>query len=655
MPPTAGEARPLGQPDQLRRRRSQLRDQDEPGQRRQRPQRGGHGGLRGTTSSQHVGDADLLRPDHDDYSAVGVLAARRPPPQPPVAAACRAPATRVATTTGTPTEQTNTQPHDRVARPDQTGSNPSGSDTTNPSNRPTNPSEYRPTGARRRTPPPGPGGNQGGNQNQPCPVSCRPAASGRPAAAATPAAAGWAPAAGTAGAAVASAPAAAVPAARWRGWLRGRFRPRRARSRGRQPGGAAAAAEGAPGRGGLGGGRGWAWVAWAAWVVAAAGARRRGRHRARAAVVPGRARPARDVRHRRGHRTAGDRRVGKPVLEKPLTLHVEALGPPGADGEPRRPARHAETAGRVAAQVRPEPIEIEARKEFMRLGLLDNRGRVDVEVAASLAVLCRAGAEFYGWINEGDKTKGVLAGAIGREAMLAVRDGDMVTVTQIRPETLPMALVSQTPDVAPSRGEAVNVLRSDMLASAGGRQRTAAGVGMRPAPPEVRIVQQIMAQPTTGGGELYVAVRDRVGRRKSVPDPLRYADTADRPLAEPHDPHQRRRATGPRRPGHPRRPGGPPTGDAPKPVALRRGGGRLVHRRRLRLAVQARCVVNQLRRGRRPPVLACRVRLSGPVPMPGSSGQWVGEVPGTVRSSPSVRPRPAPPRRRGRSGGPPRR
>jgi hypothetical protein len=161
----------------------------------------------------------------------------------------------------------------------------------------------------------------------------------------------------------------------------------------------------------------------------------------------------------------------------------------------------------------------------MRLGLLDNRGRVDVEVAASLAVLCRAGAEFYGWINEGDRTKGVLAAAIGREALLAVRNGATVTATQIRPESLPMALVNQLPDVPPARGEAVNVLRSDMLASVGGRQRTAAGVGMRPAPPEVRIVQQIIAQPTTGGGELYVAIRDRMARRRPVPDPLRYADT----------------------------------------------------------------------------------------------------------------------------------
>jgi hypothetical protein len=213
------------------------------------------------------------------------------------------------------------------------------------------------------------------------------------------------------------------------------------------------------------------------------------------------------------------------VLEKPLKLHVEAL------------ARlvQMENLGDLHVTIKPQAVwrrkadqellEVEVRKEFMQLGLLDNRGRVDVEVAASLAVLTRAGAEFYGWINAGDKTKGVLAGAIGREAILAVRDGMMVTVTQIRPESLPMALVNQTPDVPPSRGEAVNVLRSEMLATVGGRQRTAAGVGMKPAPPEVRIVQQIIAQPTTGGGELYVAVRDRMGRRKPAAEPLRYADT----------------------------------------------------------------------------------------------------------------------------------
>jgi len=213
------------------------------------------------------------------------------------------------------------------------------------------------------------------------------------------------------------------------------------------------------------------------------------------------------------------------VLEKPLKLHMEALARLVRMenlGELHVTLKPAAVWRRKADQQR---LETEARNEFQRLGLLDRRGRVEVEVAASLAVLCRAGAEFYGWINEGDNTKGVLAGAIGREAILAVRDGSMVNLTQIRPETLPNALVRQTPEVPPSRGEAVSVLRSDMLATVAGRQRTAAGVGMRPAPPEVRIVQQVISQPTTGSGELYVAVRDRMGRRTPARTPLRYADT----------------------------------------------------------------------------------------------------------------------------------
>jgi hypothetical protein len=213
------------------------------------------------------------------------------------------------------------------------------------------------------------------------------------------------------------------------------------------------------------------------------------------------------------------------VLAKPLTLPAEALArlvQMENLGDLHIALKPAAKWRRKAIQ---EQIETVLRSEFQRMGLLDNRGRVDSEVAASLAVVCRAGAEFYGWIKADGRTRGVLAAAIGREAILAVRDGDDVTLSQIRPETLPMALVAQTPEVPPATGQQVSLLQSELKAGASGRVRTEAGVGMRPAPPEVRMAQQIAQQPTLGGGELYVAVRDRLGRRKTVPDPLRYADT----------------------------------------------------------------------------------------------------------------------------------
>ncbi|MPZ84395.1 MAG: hypothetical protein GEV28_29985 [Actinophytocola sp.] len=213
------------------------------------------------------------------------------------------------------------------------------------------------------------------------------------------------------------------------------------------------------------------------------------------------------------------------VLAKPLTLRTDSLS---------RLVRR-ENMGELHVTLKPQAvwrprdeeqrIESATRAELTRLGLFDRSGRPDVELVASLTVLCRAGAEFYGWINEGDTTRAVLAAAIGREAILAIREGDTVRLNQIRPDSLPEVLVAQTPDVPPARGEAHSILRSEALAAVGGRHRTEAGVGSRPAPPSVRAVQQIAAQPTTGGGELFVAVRDRMARRRPVAYPLRYADT----------------------------------------------------------------------------------------------------------------------------------
>jgi hypothetical protein len=213
------------------------------------------------------------------------------------------------------------------------------------------------------------------------------------------------------------------------------------------------------------------------------------------------------------------------TLSRPLTLEadelvrllrLENLGEPHIALKP---------LGVWRPKAEEQQVESRIRARFTQLGLIDPRGRLDAELSASLAVLCRAGAEFYGWINQGDVTLAVLAAAIGREALLALREGDLVTLTQIRPESLPEVVIAQLPEVPPARGKAHNVLRSEALAAVGGRANTEAGVGRRLASADVRAVQDIAAMPTTGGGELHVAVRDRMARRRAVRYPLRYADT----------------------------------------------------------------------------------------------------------------------------------
>jgi hypothetical protein len=173
-----------------------------------------------------------------------------------------------------------------------------------------------------------------------------------------------------------------------------------------------------------------------------------------------------------------------------------------------------------------EAVAAEVREEIAGLGWYDRRQRLDAEVAAALAVLCRGQSEFYGWISHGEATIGVLAAAIGGQALLAVRDRETVWLKPVGWPKLADALVGQTADVPAARGRAVSVARSDVLGSVRGQRLTEAAVQVTRADVATRRAQQITALATSGSGELYAAVRDSVGRHR-VSVPLCYADTAD--------------------------------------------------------------------------------------------------------------------------------
>ena len=168
-----------------------------------------------------------------------------------------------------------------------------------------------------------------------------------------------------------------------------------------------------------------------------------------------------------------------------------------------------------------------AREGASRLGWLDRHGRLDVDVTASLAVVCRGGVEFKGWISStstGDT--GVLVAATGREAILAVAGRGEVSLRRAPPKKLAETLTAQIPDVRAGDGAAVSVPLED-LRNATQWQRPAPGtVAARPVPrADLRQVLRITGLPTTGSGELWIAIRDSMGRRRQIPSPLRYADT----------------------------------------------------------------------------------------------------------------------------------
>jgi hypothetical protein len=165
-----------------------------------------------------------------------------------------------------------------------------------------------------------------------------------------------------------------------------------------------------------------------------------------------------------------------------------------------------------------------AYEEAARCGWLDRGGRLDVEVVESLSVLCRAGVEFSGWIaSQENGTVGVLAGARGREGILAVREGGDVRLRRAQPKKLAEALVAQLPELPAGAGVPLSVPVEELRAAA---ERRPGAVNVQPVPrAEVRQVLRVAELAATGSGELWVAVRDKVGRRRQVSHPLRYADT----------------------------------------------------------------------------------------------------------------------------------
>ncbi|CRK61188.1 hypothetical protein [Alloactinosynnema sp. L-07] len=211
------------------------------------------------------------------------------------------------------------------------------------------------------------------------------------------------------------------------------------------------------------------------------------------------------------------------MLDRPLVLSASALARTIA----------AENLGELHITLAPtrgwrpraeeHAADTAARAEIARHGGIDRRGRLDADLAATFRLLCSPHIEYYGWLNEGDRTIGVLVAAIGRDTILAIRDGDTVHLAQAQPDRLPELLVAQAPDIPPGRGHTLTVALADLAPAPSAR--LSVGVRPRSGPPEVQQALRLAELPTTGGGELYAAVRDSSGRRHSSPNPVRYADT----------------------------------------------------------------------------------------------------------------------------------
>jgi hypothetical protein len=145
--------------------------------------------------------------------------------------------------------------------------------------------------------------------------------------------------------------------------------------------------------------------------------------------------------------------------------------------------------------------------ELGAAGLLGGGG-VPRPVAEALRPLARGHVQYFGWLTVAGtaETSAALVGSLGAETTLAVRRGQAVRISSVPAQRPAESLLSAFGQVGAARGRAVSV-------------DTAHGG------PDVDRLAAMARVPAIATAELYVTIRDGLGRVSTTGVPIRFRDT----------------------------------------------------------------------------------------------------------------------------------
>lgn len=154
------------------------------------------------------------------------------------------------------------------------------------------------------------------------------------------------------------------------------------------------------------------------------------------------------------------------------------------------------------------------------------------DLVNALRLVAEAGTEYWAYFTLKDTPQqSVLVVSNGRDALRIVLTPDQLFVLEpVRAEEAPQALVAALPPTPAGKGSPIT-LPEDALQQ---KRQTYEDTGSfmqqsRPtSSPNDQLVTQlktIMSEPRTGGGQVYSAKRDHLGRKQRCATPLTFIDT----------------------------------------------------------------------------------------------------------------------------------
>jgi hypothetical protein len=158
-------------------------------------------------------------------------------------------------------------------------------------------------------------------------------------------------------------------------------------------------------------------------------------------------------------------------------------------------------------------------REFGELRLVDRDGRPNQDLLDTIVILGRPSIEYFGWFATLDREYGVLVAGRGEDAVLAIRGRRAVRISPVLDEPLPETLVGRLPTTPAAHIGTVNIRRAQLRSVAERGARPPSTIGR-----DVSVARQLIANPALGLGELHVAIRDTLDRRRVTAEPIRYRD-----------------------------------------------------------------------------------------------------------------------------------